>query len=519
MTVDELIRQYPLVSIEDGYSTPPQLTQSINESGAWVRASRVPKSDIWFIVNKNMNSQLIYPGNVILVDKNKNFTKNMVEIPFTSAERKVLRLDARYSNEVNDSSSRLSGFTRADVNAFVNKCLTNYKNGSHDLSSNTSWAFEQTERKEGITLGGTIKGVNFEASAGGRNKTVSVAYMKQIMYTVSLNNEYSRPSDIFTDKVDVGKFQSNINKNPGGTPAIIDAVRYGRIITVWAIQEGNEPVSLSVDKYFKLSLSHTNKSTRYSLRVYGGMAGEQYLNIFNTDDANVIQKALDILKEASKRAMETALPIEFSAKYLGNMTTNIQWHVLPYYKTYIPQIKFRVTENNSGASMKCAVYYLKYDMYGNKLEYHLNEVDRKGLDYSFNCSPKSLCFDIKIDVTGARDKHDFNIMLPCIPYDSIQPNKDGDWEFQVNFYGSNYWDAKKFWLSPSVAGAVLSTSNGFYMKKFSDSPLRQYNGAGGSSERTILQAYMNWMRSNVNQKDYLNFSTYLDNLHQLRPYY
>ena len=201
MTVDELIRQYPLVSIEDGYSTPPQLTQSINESGAWVRASRVPKSDIWFIVNKNMNSQLIYPGNVILVDKNKNFTKNMVEIPFTSAERKVLRLDARYSNEVNDSSSRLSGFTRADVNAFVNKCLTNYKNGSHDLSSNTSWAFEQTERKEGITLGGTIKGVNFEASAGGRNKTVSVAYMKQIMYTVSLNNEYSRRPETITFRI------------------------------------------------------------------------------------------------------------------------------------------------------------------------------------------------------------------------------------------------------------------------------------------------------------------------------
>lgn len=516
MTVDELIRQYPMVSIEDGYSSPPQLTQSTNELGAWVRASRTPKSDTWFMVNERMNSQLIYPGNVIMVDRNKNFINNMVEIPFMAEERKVLRLDAKYSNEMNDSSSQLSRFTRADVNAFVDRCLTHYKNGSHDLSSNTSWSFERTERKEGITLGGTIKGVDFSGSIG-RNKTVTVAYMKQIMYTVSLNNEYSRPSDIFTDRIDVNKFQSNINKTPGGAPAIIDAVRYGRIITIWAIQEGNEAATLNVDK-FKLSVSNTKDSTRYYLRIYGGVAGDQQYNIYNTNKKEEIQKALDALKESSKRAMETALPIEFTAKYLGNLTTNINWYVLPYYKTYIPEIKFRVTENNKGADMKCAVYYLRYEMYGNRLEYRLNKVDKKGLDYTFYCSPKSLCFDIKIDVTGAIDKRDFNAMLPCIPYDSIQPNKDGDWEFQINIYGTTVFDTKHFWLKPTVAGAVLSTSNGFFMEKHKDSPLRRFDGAG-ASEKTILQAYIDWMSNKVYREECLSFYTYINNLHQLRPYF
>ena len=507
-----------MVNIEDGYSEPPLIYQNANELGAWVRASRRPKSDTWFMVNENMNSQLIYPGNVIMVDKDKKFTNNMVEIPFLSEERKVLRLDARYSNEVNNNSSQLSGFTRADVNAFVDKCLTNYKNGNHDLSSNTTWSFEQTERKEGINLGGTIKGVSFDASAG-RNKTVTVAYLKQIMYTVSLNNEYSRPSDIFTDKVDVEKLRNNINKTSGGSPALIDAVRYGRIITVWAVQESNEPAALNVDKYFKLTLSHTNKSTRYYLRVYGGVAGDQELNVFNTSDQKKIQESLDKLKELSKKGMETAMPIEFTAKYLRNMTTNIMWRVLPYYKTYIPEVKFKVSENNSGASMKCAVYYLKYAMYGNKIEYRKSEVDRKGLDYTFYCSPKSLCFDIKIDVTGAVDKHDFNVMLPCIPYDDIQPNKDGEWVFNINFYGSNYWDAKKFTTSPSVPGAVLSKSNGFYMNKFGDSPLRRHDGAAQGMEKTILQDYINWMNNKVSREKDLSFTTYLDRLHQLRPEY
>ena len=140
------------------------------------------------MVNEEMNSRYIYPGNVILVDKDKNFTKNLVEVPFLANERKPLRLDAKYSNELSNSSTLLSSFTRADVNTFVDACLTNFKESKHDLGSNTSWTYESTERKEGITLGGTIKGVKFSGSIG-RNKTVTVAYMKQVMYTVSLNNE------------------------------------------------------------------------------------------------------------------------------------------------------------------------------------------------------------------------------------------------------------------------------------------------------------------------------------------
>ena len=514
MTVDELIGQCPNVYIEDGYSSPPQIFQNANEAGAWIRASRKSKSDTWFMVNDNMNSQLIYPGNVIMVDKNKNFINNMVEIPFLAEERKVLRLDAKYSNEIKDSSSWLSKFTRADVNAFVDRCLTNYKNGSHDLSSHTSWIFEQNEKKEGISIGGTIKGVDFDGSIG-RNKTVTVAYMKQIMYTVSLNNEYGRPSDIFTDRIDVNKFQSNINKTPGGTPAIIDAVRYGRIITIWAIQEGNEPATLNVDK-FKLTVSKTNKSTRYYLRIYGGVAGDQNLNIFNASKVDEVKKALEQLKEVSKKAMETALPIEFTAKYLGNLTTNIQWRVLPYYKAYVPQIKFKVTDSNSGASMQGSVSYLEYSLYGNSPDYRLSKTGKKMMDYYFYCSPKSLCFDIKIDKV-AKNPQDFNFMLPCIPYDSIQPNKDGEWVFEVKVTGSNVWQ-KNCEVKPTVAGVVLSKSNEIYMEKYSSSPLRQFD-SNHASERTILQAYINWMTNLVSNQEDVSFVTYINNLYQLRPYF
>ena len=119
MTINELIKSYPTIKIEDGYQTPPSITQSTKEEGAWVRASRTPKSGIWFMLNEETNSQLIFPGNIILVDKNKNFTSNMVEIPFTAEERKILPLDARYSNEMGDTKSNLKEYTRSCVAAQV----------------------------------------------------------------------------------------------------------------------------------------------------------------------------------------------------------------------------------------------------------------------------------------------------------------------------------------------------------------------------------------------------------------
>ncbi len=519
INLNNMINSYPMINVEDGYASPPTIHQSASETGAWVRGSRGTKSGIWFMLGEEMNGQLIYPGNVILVDKDQKFTKNMVEIPFNGPERKPLRFDAKYSNEMPNDSTVLNSFTRADVNIFVNKCLTNYKNGSHDLPSNSTWQIERSERKEGISLGGTIKGVSFDLNAS-RNKTVTVAYLKQEMYTISLNNEYSDASEIFTDKVDIDKFRRNIDKNPGGIPAIIDAVKYGRIISLWAYQEGNEPATLNVDKYFKLSVTNTNKTTRYFLRVYGGIAGDTKLEFSNYDSVDAVQNVLNQLKEVSRSAMETALPMEYSVKFLRNLTTNVQWKVLPYYKTYLPKVKFRVTESNTGATMHCAVYLLDYVMHGNKLDYCKSQVDKKKVTYEFECSPKALCIDIKLDIVALREDGDFNVMLPCIPYDSLVPNDKGEFVFEVNMPGSTIW-AKKAQSSPIVPGMILSTSNKYFMNnkdKLSDSPMLKFDCAGATEER-ILNYYITWAGQLVRNHKELKFIYSLDRYSQLRPNY
>ncbi len=519
INLNNMINSYPMINVEDGYAIPPTIHQSASETGAWVRGSRGTKSGIWFMLGEEMNGQLIYPGNVILVDKDQKFTKNMVEIPFNGPERKPLRFDAKYSNEMPNDSTVLNSFTRADVNIFVNKCLTNYKNGSHDLPSNSTWQIERSERKEGISLGGTIKGVSFDLNAS-RNKTVTVAYLKQEMYTISLNNEYSDASEIFTDKVDIDKFRRNIDKNPGGIPAIIDAVKYGRIISLWAYQEGNEPATLNVDKYFKLTVTNTNKTTRYFLRVYGGIAGDTKLEFSNYDSVDAVQNVLNQLKEVSRSAMETALPMEYSVKFLRNLTTNVQWKVLPYYKTYLPKVKFRVTESNTGATMHCAVYLLDYVMHGNKLDYCKSQVDKKKVTYEFECSPKALCIDIKLDIVALREDGDFNVMLPCIPYDSLVPNDKGEFVFEVNMPGSTIW-AKKAQSSPIVPGMILSTTNKYFMNnkdKLSDSPMLKFDCAGATEER-ILNYYITWAGQLVRNHKELKFIYSLDRYSQLRPNY
>lgn len=518
--INEFINRCPVFSVEDGYATPPKIHQNANDAGVWVRGFRESKKGTWFMIDDNVNNQYIYPGNIILVDRDKKFTQNMVQIPFEASERKPLRLDARYSSEMPNGSTTLNSFTRADVNNFVSQCLTNFKKSEHDLASNTNWQYESSKRTEGITLGGTIEGIKFSGSAFQSNKTVAVAYLRQEMYTISVNNEYSYASDLFTDKVDTEKFRRNIkiNSNDVAAPAIIDAVKYGRIISLWVVQEGNEPASLNVDDYFNVTVNHTNKSTKYHLHVFGGIAGTQSTE---TDSLENVQNVLKQFKEVNKTAMETAMPIEYSVRFLSNLTTNVEWKVLPYYKTYLPRIKFRVTENNKGASMKCAVYMLNYEMVGNQYKYVKTEVDKKGVDYECYPSPKALCIDIKIDVTSGLDRHDFNVMLPCIPYDRLEPNEKGEWEFKVNISGYTIGD-KQAECIPSLPGAILSTSNQIYMNnpKILDGPLIRFGkGTDNYTEDKILNYYIAWAKGMVSHNKNLRFLYEIDNINQLRPDY
>lgn len=513
--IDKLIASYPTIKIEDGYSQAPSLAQTTaNDESVWLRARRTASEGIWFLVDDKVNPQLICPGNIILVDKNKDFTKNMVEIPFLAKERKSLPFDAKYTNEVNDSSTNIP-FTRANVNTFINKCLTNYKNGNHDLASNSSWHYERSEHSEGISLGGSIKSVEFSASAS-RNKTVTVAYMKQIMYTVSLDNVLSEPSDIFTDNVDIAKFKSNIAKGGNGTPAIIDAVNYGRVIMLWAVQEGNQPPSLSI-KDFKVSFGNTNSTTKYYLRVYGGVAADDKFNI-TTDSKEDITNALKEMKEVSKKAMEGASPIEYTLKYLNNMTKNVEWKILPWYKTRVSNIRFRVLEYNKGASMKVYVNALKYKIEGNKYGYYKWESPKKSLDYDFDIPPKSLCIDIKVDVAGdVKDQSDFNIMLPCIPYDSIeQPDSKGNWLFTVRISGTTIYNTKNFTCEPNVPGTFINLTNSFWMNRHSDSPMRKYDKTS-KKESEILTYYINWFNSKLKTEKNLRVVSPVKSVSDFRP--
>ena len=513
--IDEFISQYPTIKIEDGYNDPPTL-QTTNDESVWVRGKRQTDHDMWFMVDDKINEQLIYPGNVILVDKDKKFTRNMVEIPYYADERKNLMMDAKYSNEISDGREIVS-FTRAGVNAYVSRCLTNFKKGSHDLASNSRWEYRSSNRVEGITLGGTIKSVSFSAKMS-RNKTVTVAYMKQIMYTVSLDNTLSNPSDIFTDKVDINKFKSNIQKGGGGTPAIIDAVRYGRIITIWIEQEGNEAPSISVDKYFTLSAGRTNDTTKYHVRIYGGVAGDQQFAL-DTSSEDELKKTLSLLKEASKEAMEGAMPMEYSLKYLNNLTTNIEWHVLPYFLSRVRQVKMKIIDNNQGASFRVYVNALKYELRGDKYGYYKWESPKWSLDTEFYLPPRTLCIDIKVDTIGdVKDKSDFNIMIPCIPLDYMDgPNSNGDWEFVVKIQGTTLNDTKKFQCTPNQPGTIISKDNRFWMNHFGDSPMNMYNNNTTVSEKTVLDYYYDWFFTREHNGYSLQLWTNISGKDSFRP--
>lgn len=511
--IDEFISQYPKIQIKDGYETPPTLLSTDDES-VWVRGVRQPDNGIWFMVDDNINEQLIYPGNVILLDRNKNFTRNMVEIPFKAEERKSLPMDAKYSNEIMDGHEIVS-FTRAGVNAYINKCLTNYKKGSHDLASNSRWEYRSSNRIEGVTLGGTIKSISFSAKMS-RNKTVTVAFMRQIMYTVSLDNTLTNPSDIFTDKVDINKFRTNIERGGGGTPAIIDAVRYGRIITVWVEQEGSEAPSISVDKYFTLSVGRTNDSTRYHVRIYGGVAGDQQFAI-DTDSQETLKNCLNMLKEVSKTAMEGALPMEYSLKYLDNMTTNIEWKVLPYFMSRIRQVLVKVIDNNKGASFGVYVKALKYELRGDTYAYYKWESQKLSLDTSFYLPARTLCIDIIVDPVDGTDKANFNIMIPCIPLDSMDgPNSDGDWEFVVRIQGNTLCDTKNFHCSPNQPGTYISYSKNFSMNRYNDSPLNYFNNRS-TFERDVLGHYYTWFKAAEQIEKNLRVWTSINSADDFRP--
>lgn len=341
------------------------------------------------------------------------------------------------------------------------------------------------------------------------------------MYTVSLNNEYSDASDLFTPSLDLPKFQRNIEKNGRGcSPAVIDAVRYGRLITLWAVQEGNKPVSLSIDKFFNLTVNDCQQKTKFHLRVYGGIAGDQNFNI-DTDSAKNIEQALHSLREVSKAAMETALPMEYTLKSLNNLTTNIQWKVLPYFKTYIPQVLLVFSE---GVTFDVGLYanaldYQPYDNSGRMFDYVKKESTRCTLGTSWALSPKALCVEFKFDIAGG-EANDFNVMLPCIPFELLEPDEKGAWTFKVHVFGPVITDAKHVDIRPNAPGTVFSKSNNFWMNKFPDSPMNVFDKAH-ATEKEIFEYYINWFNIRIGKKSYhyLSWLTSVKSLHDLRSYY
>ena len=159
-------------------------------------------------------------------------------------------------------------------------------------------------------------------------------------------------------------------------------------------------------------------------------------------------------------------------------------------------------------------------MIGNQYKYVKTEVDRKRLDYEFPCSPKALCIDIKIDIVAWGDT-DFNIMLPCIPYDRIEPNEKGEWVFEVHISGSTAYNSKNAECIPSLPGAILSTSNKIYMNnpEIIDGPLIKFGKGTDYTEDRILNYYIIWAKGMASHKKNLRFLYGIDNINQLRPDY
>lgn len=493
LTVDGLLNNRPITILEDGLKNfSNSAVHDDSGTGAWLRGTRQEQLRLMTYTfphskaNKAPSTDY-YLGSVVLVD-NYFRTHQPTKIIFSEAERKKLSMYATISNNTEFFPDVLP--TAKEMNNRRNEFIQKYVSripSSTQLPSNTTIDFQDFESTDGISIGGSIKGVDFGFSQGDRKKTVRVYTFKQVLYTLALNDTYKKGSEFFTDKLNLTQFKNSIKHY---SPAIISTVYYGKVAYLAIVSDDKSAASVNISKtdFFsgKASITGSTKNCSFKAIVLGGTAGSLNGN-FNFSDLSDANKFLDsIMREMTAANAQAAVPIEFEAKYLQNPAQKVTTNIYKYFTKYVDKIKINIREDNKGISASARLRLLDYvyDSKG-KLSYS-HRYWNKSLDYTVEVSPWACCLELKVDVVGG-EYCDYIVFVPYIPLSALTQNSDGDWVFKIGNNGSTLKDVKNnVVMSVSVPGSYLNKSNQHYRGDLSES---QYLG---KTEDQVLTDFFNF---------------------------
>lgn len=488
--INQMMAYREMPELEDGFASLDNVCiPETNSSGALLKGQREEALGVTEYLfprsNSNMPSTDYYPGTILIVDENfRNRLPN--KLTFEEQERKplnficslpstglTLNFDNVLPTERNLTKRRLE---------FITKYSQVMKEAAlPSISQIKTYSYENAN---GISIGGSIKGIDFNLAGLSRKKTVKIFEFKQILYSISLDDTYKKASDFFTSKLDLSAFKKSLGAY---SPAIIDTVHYGKIAYIAVSSEDKSALNVTVNSVTG-AIGGETKNCKFTAISIGGVAGSAngVYDFTNADDLNDFMSKFRA--EMTAGVATAAVPIEFEASYLADPSKKVKTNIRKYFHKFVDKVKVKVTENNKGASMSGLLMYLDryYNKYG-KLDYTFEEV-KKNLDFTVEVSPWAVCFVLKIDVKGARDKYDYNLFIPYIPLEKLEQDNDGDWMFTIKLGGSTYANAKdaEAQINPTVPGCYFSKNNGVYRGTLNESEYLD------KTEEEVLTSFFEW---------------------------
>lgn len=484
-TIDQMMLYRDYTPIEDGFNDAKYISVPENEgeTGAWLRGVRDPQKGIEnFNLAKNTGLSF-YCGQVVKVDEDF-FEGKPRGINFYENERKPL--DYICSLHKYGMRNQFDGIipSAKNVNRTLNEYTEKYRSkiaSEAKLPQNIEITHKVYDSSNGISLGGTIKGVSFNIGKT-NSKFVQVFELRQKLFEVALDDTFKKASDYFTNSLNLPEFKKQLGHY---NAAIINRVDYGKIAYIAFVSKNKSAHQITISDFNGSIGGKVEDCQIYAFAVGGATTAGDVPSGYNKDTIK------DFIKQFAKtmdgHEVEACVPIGYQACYLGKPEVTVKLNLNKYYQKYVETVKIKIQENNSGASMSGTLRFIdKVRDNRNAVNYAFVDKGKNKFDFTRELSPWACCIELKVDVV-ADDSKDFNVFVPYIPLHLLNQDSDGDWMFKINVGGSTIYNTKdNVTLSHPVPGAYLSKSNGVYR-----GGLPEYSYSG-RSEEYILTDYFNW---------------------------
>ncbi len=481
----------------EGQARPLQrLKPSPDGIGTYLSGKRTPEYNVHnYLFPKNDLNH--YLGSIVLVDE-KFRSENPTKVIIKESERKPLRITCSLGTSSAISSDVIVP-SEANVNNFrhnfINRYISNLNSRSF-LARQLEINSYEFDSQSGVSISGNISGVDFGFDSGGINKKVKVFELKQILYTMSIDDQYRELDDFITDKLSESALLGQLKGDRGTLchPAYIETIRYGRVAYLAVSSTDSKALSINIGKTSFGSLtSNIGKShskCEFSLIVRGGALDGSSITSggLNYSEASEIIKTIS--REMTAKEAQAAVPIEFEANYLVDPQKKVETQILPYFQTYVDSIRFRITDDNTGTSYRCTTSYIEPTARG---RYRYHRVGKKA-GYDRTMSPLSLAIEIKVDKLGVAGGRDYNLFLPFIPVELLRPDNDGVWTMRVYLQGKTLF-SNAVGLNPTFLGCYRSDNNNIYItnRKNSRKCLAHTESFyQGKSEDAIIKEFLAW---------------------------